>query len=212
MRPATLSALLLIGTLRVVHEPPVLVRFEPNVPETEARQLAGTFKQALDEAGATYGSRPFELVEIRLHGTTTAFRNDARAPWWHAARMTDGRLHIQPVSTLLERGIFLRVVRHEAAHVALGARPGGTLPRWLEEGEAMRFAGEPGARSSRELLPSIEDVEKALSQPRSREEARRGYLSAAAFVVWLGPWDTIDLKSDFITIYRRFRDEASRRQ
>lgn len=64
MRSAILSALFLIGTLRVVHEPPVLVRFESNVPEAEARHLAGAFKQALDEAGSKYESRPFELVEI----------------------------------------------------------------------------------------------------------------------------------------------------
>ena len=120
-------------------------------------------------------------------------------------------MHMQPVSMLLERGIFHRVVRHEAAHMALSARTGGPLPRWLEEGEAMRFAGEPGARSIEELLPSLEDVERALTRPRSREETRRAYLSAAAFVDWLGPWNTINMEPDFITIYGRFRNEASRR-
>ncbi len=208
-----LAALFLLGisALRVIHDPPVLVRFEANVPEKEARQLAGTFKHALDEAGFKYESRPFELVEIRLHGTTTAFRNDARAPWWYAAQRRDGTLHMQPVSTLLERGIFHRVVRHEAAHMALSAQFGRPLPRWLEEGEAMRFAGEPGALSIEELLPSLEDVERALTRPRSREQTRHAYLSAAAFVDWLGPWSTINLESDFITMYEKFREEVSRR-
>jgi hypothetical protein len=201
---ASLILLIVLSGLRIVQEPPVIVRFDEGVPESEARQLALEMKKALDEAVGRYGAEPFSRIDLRLHATTVGFGNDAQAPWWRAAQMRKGVLHFQPVSTLVEKGIFLRVVRHEAAHFALSNQ---RIPQWLEEGEAMRFAGEPGARSPEDLLPTLEDVTKGLTRAADREATRRAYLSAASFVKYLGPWEKIDLDEDLDARYQEFRQQ-----
>jgi hypothetical protein len=198
--------LLLLSSLRLVQEPPVIVRFDVGVPESEAKQLARELKKALDEAIGHYGTEPLNRVDLRLHATTVGFGNVSHAPWWRAAQMRKGVIHFQPVSTLAEKGIFLQVVRHEAAHLAMRNLRGDPIPSWLEEGEAMRFAAEPGARSPADLLPTLGDVTRGLTRPISREESRRAYLSAAAFVAYLGPWDEIDLEEDFDAQYQEFRE------
>jgi hypothetical protein len=203
----TILFLLLISGLRTLEEPPVVVRFDEGVPESAARHLAREMKEALDEAAARYGAEPLNRVDLRLHATTVGFGNEARAPWWRAARMRKGVVHFQPVSTLTEKGILRQVVRHEAAHLAINRLAGDPIPAWLEEGEAMRFAAEPGARTPDDLLPRLEDITKGLTRPADREASRRAYLSAASFVEYLGPWEAIDLDGDFDARYQEFRNQ-----
>lgn len=207
MTITSIILLVLLSGVRIVQEPPVVVRFDEGVPESEARQLAQEMKKALDEAVDRYEAVPLNRVDLRLHATTVGFSNKSRSPWWRAAQMRKGVIHFQPISTLTEKGIFLRVVRHESAHLAMRSRPGRRIPSWLEEGEAMRFAGEPGARSPAGLLPALEDVERGLTRPANREESRRAYLSAAAFVEYLGSWNEIDLEANFDGRYQEFRKQ-----
>lgn len=197
--------LLSLLTLRVV-DLPVLVYYEPAVPEAAARQLAAELKRALGEAGPRFQSPPVSgLVEVELHATTQTYRRATGAAWWHAAVGRKGRLHFQPLASLDQQGIRRQVIRHEAAHLSIRTRMGPALPRWREEGEAMLFAGERGAMAERELLPSLQAIEKALTHARAKTETRRAYLSAASFVRWLNlPLDA-PLRRSAEEAYREFR-------
>jgi hypothetical protein len=187
-----MHGLLLIPLALRLFEPPLLVHYPPAVSEASARQLAIELKQALQEACSAFGSAPLSgPLEVELHATTPSYRRASGAAWWHAAIERGGRLHFQPLANLERQGIRRRVIRHEAAHLALAARLGPALPRWRQEGEAMRFAGERGALNEKELLPTLEAVEQALAVPADEAQTRRAYLSAAAFVRRLNlPLDT----------------------
>jgi len=191
---------------RTVFEPPIRVHYTPAVPEGSARQLAVELKRALEEASSQFGSPPAsEPVEVELHATTAAYRSASGAAWWHAAVERQGRLHFQSLSTLDEQGIRRQVIRHEAAHLAIRARASLALFRWREEGEAMRFAGERGARTPSDLIPSLEAIEHALARPRVKTETQRAYLSAVSFVRWLSLPIDAPLPLPAEQAYREFR-------
>jgi hypothetical protein len=93
---------------------------------------------------------------------------------------------------LLVEGEGLRTLRHEWAHLGLGARMDDLrIPRWFNEGYAQWASGGFDAMQAWRLrvliaagrAPSMDSL--ALGWPRGREEARTAYLLAASAVTYL---------------------------
>ncbi len=93
---------------------------------------------------------------------------------------------------LLVEGEGLRTLRHEWAHLGLGAYLGDLrIPRWFNEGYAQWASGGFDAMEAWRLrvliaagrAPPMDSLE--LGWPRGREEARTAYLLAASAVTYL---------------------------
>lgn len=93
-----------------------------------------------------------------------------------------------------------RALRHELAHLALGADPGAPTPRWLEEGLAELASGrrldegERGmlaARARLGSLPTLGELDRTIEE--EGPGAADAYTTSLAFVTWLGFGDATTL-------------------
>lgn len=93
-----------------------------------------------------------------------------------------------------------RALRHELAHLALGADPGAPIPRWLEEGLAELASGrrldegEKGtlaARARLGTLPTLDELDRTILE--EGPGAADAYTTSLAFVAWLGFGDATTL-------------------
>ena len=104
------------------------------------------------------------------------------------------------------------VLRHEIAHVALGAATGGNYPRWLTEGYAQYASGEWSwedawhlqAAFLRRGATTLEEID--LRFRRHSTEARMGYLLSYTAVHEL---DVLGGEPGMAAVFRRLRDGAS---
>jgi hypothetical protein len=104
------------------------------------------------------------------------------------------------------------VLRHEIAHVALGAATGGNHPRWLTEGYAQYASGEWNWEDAWHLqsvflrrgATTLEEID--LRFRRHSTEARMGYLLSYTAVHEL---DVLGGEPGMAAVFRRLRDGAS---
>ena len=125
----------------------IAVRYEPGLGET-ARELSSAAEGELREIAA-------DLVDLPVpHAITIQIVRDAASlaavapaghgapPWAVGVAYPD----VETVSVALRRGPQIidakSTLRHELAHLALGAAVGERAPRWLHEGFAYQHAGE----------------------------------------------------------------------
>ena len=103
------------------------------------------------------------------------------------------------------------VLRHEIAHIALGAATGGNYPRWLTEGYAQYASGEWGWEDAWHLqsaflrrgATTLEEID--LRFRNHSTEARMGYLLSRAGVFWLAVSGLV-----LYVALRRARDDRTR--
>lgn len=167
------------------------VSYPSRVARGEVEALVRTLEAAyadvarrLERAGV--GAR-VPLTEVVVYETTGEFVGATGRPAWVAAVTEGGRISFQPLALLRRRGLLTTTPRHEFVHAALEALGAGRAPLWLAEGLAAHVAGEGAALSS--ALPrrrlSVEEVERGLARPASRQETRSLYASAHAEVAAL---------------------------
>jgi len=104
------------------------------------------------------------------------------------------------------------VLRHEIAHVALGAATGGNYPRWLTEGYAQYASGEWGWEDAWHLqsaflrrgATTLEEID--LRFRRHSTEARMGYLLSYTAVHELA---ALGGEAGLAAVFRRLRGGAS---
>ena len=104
------------------------------------------------------------------------------------------------------------VLRHEIAHLALGAATGGNYPRWLTEGYAQFASGEWNWEDAWHLqsaflrrgATTLEEID--LRFRRHSTEARMGYLLSYTAVHEL---DVLGGERGMAAVFRRLREGAS---
>lgn len=135
-------------------------------------------------------SFPFE-IRVLLASSAAEFATLTRGlvPDWGAAAAVPGE-GLMIISGLSEEKPMAEAACHEVAHVALHALSRGPVPRWFDEGIAMRLSDEWSiaysvrlARSAlaNRLLP-LHSVERVLSF--EREQAALAYAVSFAAVRW----------------------------
>jgi hypothetical protein len=132
-------------------------------------------------AAASVAAPALGVLEAFVHETTGDFTGATGQPAWVAATTRGRRIELQPLSTLVKRGLLAPTLRHEYAHAVINALSRSRAPLWLSEGLAAHVAGEGRALSrdaAREKW-TREELDKRLAAPASRAEMRALY--AAAF-------------------------------
>lgn len=151
-----------------------------------AAELAAVGTKQYPDIARYVGAQDCAPIQVTLHGdlpTALAAQPAWHLPPWAAGAARPGSREILlTVHARGQRHDLLRLLRHELAHVALGAATGGhALPRWFEEGVSRRAAGEDDQRDDHVLaearlagrLQTLEGLQVAF--PGSAEAAAVAY-------------------------------------
>ncbi|HET9622724.1 MAG TPA: hypothetical protein VFP84_15230, partial [Kofleriaceae bacterium] len=181
----------------------VTVRAEPGL-EKVARQLAASGEQALAEISADLADlttpKAIEVQLIRNASDLAAVAPAGRgAPAW-AIGVAYPDLGI--ISVAIRRGAELAdpqaTLRHELAHIALGAALGDRAPHWLHEGFAYQHSRDWSLERAETLagmawmrgVIDLAELDRAF--PAGELPAHRAYAESYDFVGFLaarGRWD-----------------------
>ena len=123
----------------------------PDEDEGERATVVRQSTAALADLARALGVGAPAQVTLRFHPTTDEYERATGRAWFTSGAVVNGELHLLPLTTLRERGVLDRTIRHELVHLlADGALAG--RPAWVKEGAALYFAGDqtlPGALPQR---------------------------------------------------------------
>ena len=140
----------------------------------EAARLA--LAQKIDGTGFSLDAGPG--VEVILYAATGDFTAATGRPWWTAAATSGATIEMQPCAVLRARRALATTLRHEYVHAVLASVGRGTLPRWLNEGLALHFAGEGTALPTAIPILPRAALENAVAAPATPEALRASYAAA----------------------------------
>ncbi|MCX5746439.1 MAG: peptidase MA family metallohydrolase [Proteobacteria bacterium] len=193
------------------HAGSVTVIGEPGLEDT-AQDLASKAQLALDEISADLidglprpGAIEVHLVRDSSDLPRVAPQGRGAPPWAIGVAYPDlgiisvamrrGGTYVDPVNTL----------RHELAHLALGAAIGDKAPHWLHEGFAYQHSAEFSFERSETLagmawlggIVSLDELDRSF--PAEESPAHRAYAQSYDFVGYLsrrGHWEDTDDDGD----------------
>ena len=116
-----------------------------SLPDDDEGERSGIERQvarARTEMARALGIPAPPKVTVRFHPTTDDYEQATGRAWFTSATLVNNELHLLPLATLRDRGVLDRTIRHELVHLMTDATL-GTRPRWVREGAAIYFAGEP---------------------------------------------------------------------
>ncbi len=128
------------GTKAVPSGTEVLVSL-PDDDEGERATIVRDAARARDELARTLGVTAPAGVTLRFHPTTDDYERVTGQPWFTSGTVVNGEVHVLPLATLRDRGVFDRTIRHELVHILTNAAL-ARRPAWVREGAAIYFAGE----------------------------------------------------------------------
>ncbi len=183
------------GRIAVAHEPEL---------ESTARQLAADAEAVLYRISADLPSLPVpQTIQVQLVRDASDLAAVAPAgrgapPWAIGVAYPD----IGVASIALRRGAHvvdpMATLRHELAHLALGAAIGDRAPHWLHEGFAYQHSAEWSWDRAETLagmawfggIIALEDLDRSF--PAEESPAHRAYAESYDFVGYLsrrGRWE-----------------------
>ena len=182
--------------LQSVSESPFTVRYQANQQRLATRVLAMA-RAARVMPGIADSLWRTQNIEIVLAPSEAAFREitGGRVPEWGAGvAAPEQGVIVLPAWGSIERGgplDYIRVLRHELAHIALHRAVQARGPRWFEEGYASYAAGELDWDRAWLLrvafvtgkAPPLDSL--ALSWPRTSASAQLAYLLSATVIEYL---------------------------
>ena len=179
-----------VGSLPAPPAPPVTVVL-PASDEDDRAVIEASVTDFLDTLlKRTALPRPERLV-VRFHPTVESFRRGTGQPWWVAAASSGSEIQVLPASVLRVRGTLDSTLRHEVAHVVTARLLEGRK-RWVKEGAAIYFSGEPfGVPLSRVTCPDDQEIALASSAGALRDAYGR---ASACFVQQIDAgkrWDEV---------------------
>ena len=158
----------LVRRATVAEVPEVLVAL-PDEDEGEQGRVVDLTRRTRDELAEELGVAAPTRVTLRFHPTTDSYERATGQAWFTSGAVVTGELHLAPLTTLRDRGVLERTIRHQLVHVMTDALLGGR-PTWVREGAATYFAdreaGAPGVEGDRSI-PGREDA--SAFRPRPRE-------------------------------------------
>jgi SpoIID/LytB domain protein len=158
----------------------------PDEDEGDRAVIQQQVVRARDELARMLGVPPPAHVTLRFHPTTDDYERATGRPWFTSAAVVSGELHLLPLTTLRDRGIFERTLRHELVHILTDATL-AARPAWVREGAAIYFAGGSPVASDQRQLPSFKPEprpscpsDNELQQPVSVGALANAYARARA--------------------------------
>jgi SpoIID/LytB domain protein len=156
-----------VGPATSAGAPDVLVSL-PDEDEGEQARIVDLTRRARDELARQLDITAPAPITLRFHPTTDSYERATGQAWFTAGVVANGELHLLPLTTLRDRGVLERTIRHALVRVmtdtALARRP-----FWVREGAAIYFAdggrGAPGVKGDRSI-PSEADAPTFRPQPR----------------------------------------------
>jgi len=107
--------------------------------------------------------------------------------WWNYGFIKGDTIIFEPFDVMIKRMICEQAIVNRIAQVAINRRSGGAAPFWLKEALASRIAGEEEVLriqqpefqyEGRNMNPSPEAIERAISEGTNRGDSRIAYYSA----------------------------------
>jgi hypothetical protein len=140
----------------------------PDEDEGEQARIVDLTRRARDQLTRQLDITAPGPITLRFHPTTDSYERATGQAWFTAGVVANGELHLLPLTTLRDRGVLERTIRHALVRVmtdtALARRP-----LWVREGAAIYFAdggtGAPGVKGDRSI-PSEADAPTFRPQPR----------------------------------------------
>jgi hypothetical protein len=204
------------------HAGRITVLAEPGL-ESVARDLASSAERELDRIAEDLVDLPTpRAIEVRLVRDASELPEVAPAgrgapPWAIGVAYPD----LGVISVAMRHGAVVAepqaTLRHELAHLALGAALGERAPHWLHEGFAYQHAGEwswertetlTGMAWFRGIIP-LDDLDRSF--PAEESPAHRAYAESYDFVGYLsrrGRWEDPSDDGDRWPFRRFLRDIA----
>lgn len=157
-----------------------LLSTQPDVDSTILPVAERILKE--DELAIGWGANAG--IQLRVFATMDAYRDTTGEPGWVAASTRGRTIRLQPLSELEKRAIVESTLRHEIFHVLVEEKATAGTPIWFREGLVLYLADSTG-KTMGQLLLSDQQMEAALSLPRSQEDVRRAYAAAESRVTKL---------------------------
>ena len=94
------------------------------------------------------------------------------------AASSDGQsIALQPLELLARKHILNQTLRHELTHLVVHRLRAKGVPRWFEEGLVLYLTGER-IEAPATALKTTEELEAAITKPRSEAEMKTAYAQA----------------------------------
>ncbi|HXW15285.1 MAG TPA: SpoIID/LytB domain-containing protein [Terriglobia bacterium] len=140
------------------------------------KQTLDTLEQWRKELGAHA-----EVLPSRVHVETWAsvadFTRVTGEPGWMAASSDGQSIALQPLELLGRKRILNQTLRHELTHLVVHRLRAQGVPRWFEEGSVLYLTGER-IETPAIALETPQELEEAVSKPRSEAEMKAAYAQA----------------------------------
>jgi len=144
--------------------------------EAWVKQTLDTLEQWRKELGAHAEVLP-SRVRVETWTRVQDFTRATGEPGWMAASSDGQSIALQPLELLARKRILNQTLRHELTHLVVHRLRAQGVPRWFEEGSVLYMTGERIEASSVELK-TTQELEEAVTQPRSEAEMKSAYAQA----------------------------------
>jgi hypothetical protein len=159
------------------------VFFGERLAPNDVRLLTESFESAYAGATGRLGFGTARPIDAVVFGETGDFTAETGLPFWSASVMIDGKIYLQPVRVLRERGVLESTIAHEVCLALLYEGYGTSLPRWLSEGLAVYLCDEietirRGLSGERPRVEGPDGIDALLQDRTDRGKNRWGYVLA----------------------------------
>jgi stage II sporulation protein D len=120
-------------------------------------------------------------VRVKAWASVADFTRATGQPGWLAASSDGQSIDLQPLDLLARKTILSQTLRHELTHLVLHRLSAKNVPRWFEEGAVLYLTGE-NIGTSAAAQKTRNELEKAVSHPRSEAEMRSAYVQSLELV------------------------------
>lgn len=107
------------------------------------------------------------------YSTTSEFVNIGGGSYYNLGLSVNNEIRLQPLSLLLKRGGFSKVLRHELTHIALNKAEVNGLPRWFNEGLAMNVSKEELICKMK--FSTLKQIQDTILKSKNYENVRSAY-------------------------------------
>ncbi len=180
-RPNNPSSSRVPPSFRALADEHFRVSFPPQLAREDAEQALRVLGKARADLAQRLGDaaqlEAVPRVEVIFYNTTGDFTSATGQPAWAGGNTRGAIIELQPLLTLRQRGILETTLRHEYAHAVIESLKTAPVPRWLNEGLALHFAGESVNFKPEALLEKLSaaELDQRLEAVSSSEEQKALY-------------------------------------
>jgi stage II sporulation protein D len=148
----------------------------PSAQEPWVKQTLESLESWRRRLGAHAEALP-RRIRVQTWNRTEEFIRATGQPGWTAAVSDGESIALQPLALLARKRILNQTLRHELTHLAVHKLGAKGVPRWYEEGLVL-YLSEESIESAMRHGQAGEQLEEAISKPRSEAEMKAAYAQA----------------------------------